>query len=224
MAEPAFTELAATADRIRQRLRRLHSTTGRPYLDQNLACVEILTYLHGHWLRPTDRLLLGLGIAGPAWYTTLWAFGQFSERQLQTLGHDGTTLAWQPAPRNHPALTAATGTPGHSLPVAVGLAYAQRQLRGAEGRVVCLLGTGDGQIGTLYEAAHWAGRRGLSNLRVLATADAGSNAAPWWQLAGFAVREVAAHDLAGLHTALNVEIDRPSCVLYHPGREGSGDA
>lgn len=225
---PDFAALEAMARKVRRRVLTMHFENRACHLGSSLSCVELLAYLYGTWLGPADRFVLSKGHAASALYATLWAHGIFSESQLRTYYREGTTLPAHPAPHIHPAIPAATGSLGHGLPIAVGMAYAHRRLRREGGRVACLLSDGECDAGPVWEAALFAGHHRLANLLVLIDANGlqgfGRTAdvldleplAAKWQAFGFRVAEVDGHDLQALHAAivsLQEGADRPCCVV-----------
>jgi transketolase len=207
-------DLETTAKTVRRKLVAMHYGARANHVGSGLSCVEILTYLYGAWLRPQDRFILSKGHAASALYATLWAKGLFSDSQLQTYYREGTTLPAHPAPRVHPAIPAATGSLGHGLPIAAGMAYANRHLAGGDGRVACLLSDGECNEGSVWEAALFAGHHRLANLVVLIDANGLQGfgrtedvlnlepLASKWRAFGFTVDEIDGHDLKQLGTAL----------------------
>ena len=70
------------------------------------------------------------------------------------------------------AIPAATGSLGHGLPIAAGLAYAHKYIHQTERRVACLVSDGECNSGSLWEAALFAGHHRLDNLTVIVDAAA----------------------------------------------------
>jgi transketolase len=188
------TELEAVAARIRGRLVGLSHASGAPHLGSSLSCVDILVALYWRVLRidaahpldlSRDRFILSKGHAAPALYTTLAYRSFFDEALLDTFAAPGGRLAEQPSPQCVPGVEAATGSLGHGLPVALGMALAA-DITGRDYRVFSLLSDGECNEGSVWEAAMMAPARGLE--RVTAIVDFNG-----WQATGRS-REVLALD------------------------------
>jgi transketolase len=96
----------------------------------------------------------------------LWSRGLLSEEDLRTFHADGTWLAGHPVPGWSAGIPVATGSLGHGLPIALGMALA-RKLNGEEGHVYCLTSDGEWQEGVMWEALIFWRHRGLRNITVL---------------------------------------------------------
>lgn len=113
-----------------------------------------------------DRLVLSKGHAANALYTVLAAGGYIAPQALRTFLQPESMLNGHPARNKIRAVEANTGPLGHGLPIAVGMAIAAR-LDGSTRRTFVLLGDGELQEGSNWEAFMTAGSRGLSNLVAL---------------------------------------------------------
>ncbi len=120
-----------------------------------------------------------------------------------------------------------TGVLGHGLPIAVGAALAAR-MRGESWRVFVLVGDGELQEGSNWEAAMTAHQYNLNNLVVIVDRNRIQQGdftestirmdpmAPKWSAFGFAVEEVDGHDhaaLLDLFWRIPLEQGRPTCVI-----------
>lgn len=114
-----------------------------------------------------DRLVLSKGHAANALYTTLAAGGYIAPEALRTFLQPGSMLNGHPARTKIRAVEASTGPLGHGLPIAVGMAIAG-DLAGSGRRTFVLLGDGELQEGSNWEALMTAGHRRLSRLVALA--------------------------------------------------------
>ncbi|MEN8209621.1 MAG: 1-deoxy-D-xylulose-5-phosphate synthase N-terminal domain-containing protein, partial [Candidatus Fermentibacteria bacterium] len=127
----------------------------------SFSSVEILVELYWNVMkiRPSepgwsgrDRFILSKGHACPALYSVLTRRGYFDPAELPTLRKLGSRLQGHPNMHVLPGLDASTGSLGQGLSIACGIAHGIR-LDGRESRVYCLLGDGELQEGSVWEAA-----------------------------------------------------------------------
>src|SRR5262249_48625209 len=135
-----------------------------------------------------DRFILSKGHAATALYATLAARGFFEESLLDTYNQDGGCLAEHPSLHCAPGVAAATGSLGHGLPLAVGMALAQRILS-VSCRFFVLMSDAECEEGTTWEAALLAPAQGVDNLVVLVDYNK-------WQATGRSNDIMALHPLA----------------------------
>ena len=110
-----------------------------------------------------DRFILSKGHAGAIVYASLAEKGFFSVEELETHYQDGSKLSGHVSHKGIPGVEFSTGSLGHGLPVAAGMAKAA-QLRGKEHRVFVLLGDGECDEGSNWEAMLFASHHKLKNL------------------------------------------------------------
>jgi transketolase len=176
-----------------------------------------------------DRFVMSKGHSSGVLYTTLAACGFFDAALLDTYMQPLSPLNGHPDRKKVPGVEANTGPLGHGLPIAVGMAIAAR-LDGSERRTFCLVGDGELQEGSNWEALMAGGHRGLDRLTVIvdrnglqqgASTEETSRLEPLADKArafGWAVAEVDGHDhaaLLDLFDGLPVEARRPSFVIAH---------
>jgi transketolase len=227
--------LRADALAIRRRFLRMHFEARAGHIGSGLSDIDILAYVYRVWLRrgqpgdqpgDDDRFILSKGHGASSLYATLHHFGILSDDALATYYKDGTRLPAHPAPRALAAIPAATGSLGHGLPIAAGMAYSFKHLVPGGARVACLLSDGECDEGSTWEGALFAGHHGLDNLVVVVDANGLQGFgrtedvlrlepfARKWESFGFAVAEVDGHDFAALHAGFTQPADgRPRCVI-----------
>lgn len=110
-----------------------------------------------------DRLVLSKGHAANALYTTLAVGGFIHPEALRTFLQPESMLNGHPARSKLTAVEASTGPLGHGLPIAVGMALAAR-MDGSSRRTFVLLGDGELQEGSNWEAFMTAGHQRLDHL------------------------------------------------------------
>lgn len=113
-----------------------------------------------------DRFVLSKGHAAPALYSVLAMKGYFPKEDLLTLRKIGSYLQGHPDMKHTPGVDVSTGSLGQGVSAAAGMALSAK-LFGDDFRVYTLLGDGEIQEGQVWEAAMFAGSKGLDNLVVL---------------------------------------------------------
>ncbi len=174
-----------------------------------------------------DRFILSKGHGVAALYATLAARGIMDPSYLAAYLDDGSPLAGHPARGSLPGIETSTGSLGHGLPMAVGLAWAAK-LSGAPSRVFVMQGDGEQQEGSVWEAAVLAARLGLDNLVVIVDInglqgyDRVNDLTPLelfgdkWRAFGWQIREIDGHDHEQINqvlTAIPFLPGKPSVVL-----------
>lgn len=231
-------EMHRIASLIRQDVIALSHKAGTPHLGSSLSCIDILTALYWSVMRVNpsepnqnerDRFILSKGHAALALYVTLAERGFFSKEVLNTYNCDGGRLAEHPGPGCVPGVEAATGSLGHGLPLGIGMALAARFKR-SPSRIFVLLGDGECNEGSVWEAAMMAPIHNLSHLAIIVDynkwqATARSNEtmclaplAAKWQAFGWETCEVDGHDIGQLVEVLHqvpTSSKKPLAIIAH---------
>ena len=225
------------ARRIRLHALRMCNLGGGSHIGSVLSCADILAVLYGAILRvdPSqprwpgrDRFVLSKGHACAGLYAALAERGFFPLVQLDTHYQNGSLLCGH-ASHKVPGVEVSTGSLGHGLSLASGMAYA-----GALGdrphRVFALLSDGECDEGSVWEAAMFAAHHRLKNLTVVVDYNRLQGLAqvcgvirlePFadkWRSFGWAVHEVDGHSHAALSAALSAVSSAPgppTCVIAH---------
>ena len=138
----------------------------------SLSCAEILTYLYFKQMNidpkdpkkaDRDRFVLSKGHAAPALYSVLATRGYFDEELLKTLRQPGSILQGHPDMKHIPGVDMSSGSLGQGISAAVGMALSAKHF-GDSFKVYTVLGDGELEEGQVWEAAMFAGNKGLSNL------------------------------------------------------------
>jgi len=166
----ADQELEALARRVREHCLRM-TAGGGCFVGAALSSVDLLVHLYSRVLDVApdrladparDYLLLSKGHDVPALYATLAELGYFPvERLREHLGPEGA-LYWHPS-RSMPGVEFHSGSLGHLLSVGIGIALDIR-LRGGTNRVFVVLGDGELDEGSVWEACLVAAAQRLDNL------------------------------------------------------------
>lgn len=110
-----------------------------------------------------DRVVLSKGHAGPGLYATLSERGYFPKEVLYTLNRPGTNLPSHCDMNKTIGVDMTAGSLGQGFSAAVGMALAGKIDR-KNYKVFAIVGDGESQEGQIWEAAMFAGSRGLNNL------------------------------------------------------------
>jgi transketolase len=175
-AKRNLEELDRIARTLRIRIIETSHRTGTPHLGSCLSCVDILTALYFHVLKidpstpaapQRDRFILSKGHGAPALFQVLAMRGFYPETLLENFGQDGSYFGEHPpTPAHLPGIEAATGSLGHGLSMAVGMALSARILR-RNHRVFVLLSDGECNEGTVWEAAMFAAAQKIDRLAII---------------------------------------------------------
>jgi transketolase len=159
----SWDELSTSA---KVRLLRMHYESGVGHIGGNLSCLDLLLTLHHRVLGPEDQFILSKGHAAGAHYVTLWTLGKLTDLDLTSFHKDGTRLSGHPPPLGIDSMLFATGSLGHGLSIAAGLALAKR-LQRKSGRVFCLTSDGEWNEGSCWEALIFARHHRIDNLTLM---------------------------------------------------------
>ena len=113
-----------------------------------------------------DYFILSKGHAGAGLYAALAESGFFDKKILLTHYKNGSILSGHVSHKTVPGVDVSTGSLGHGLSYSVGIAYALKK-NNKNNRVFCLLGDGECQEGSVYEAMILASQLRLNNLYIL---------------------------------------------------------
>jgi transketolase len=122
--------------------------------------LDVLWVLYDRVLGPHDRFLLSKGHGPAAYYAVLAAKGLIPVDALDGFGSFDSILGYHPDRMLVPAVEISSGSLGHGLPLAVGIALTGR-------RTFVLVGDGELDEGSNWEAVQWAGRIGLAGLTTI---------------------------------------------------------
>jgi transketolase len=145
----------------------LYKRANAGHIGTSLSCLEILVDLFFHRMKGDDALVLSKGHAAAALYTTLSLSGRLPEAELSSFYKEGTLLAAHPPCSGKiRAIPFGTGSLGHGLGLACGLALSQR-FTGKRCGVFAVLSDGDCNEGSTWEAVLFAAQHKLSSLTVV---------------------------------------------------------
>lgn len=172
-----------------------------------------------------DHFLLSKGHGPMAFYAVLAAKGFFPIDWLSSWGSFDSRLGLHPDRTLVPGVEISSGSLGHGLPMAVGLALGL-EARGRRGRVFCLVGDGELDEGSNHEAIALAGRLRVDRLTVVVVDNASSShgwpggIASRFGVEGWATTTVDGRDHLALESALAADLGSPSAVIATVTRKG----
>lgn len=166
-----------------------------------------------------DIFILSKGHGALGFYCVLARLGYFGVEETKTFGAYLSKYGCHPDRRKVPGVEASTGSLGHGIGIAVGMALAFR-LAGSARRVFALIGDGEANEGATWEAVMVAANLRLSNLTVLMDFNNSQVrslpiANPTERLAAFGCRahEVDGHDVDALKAAIAAPADTVRAVV-----------
>jgi transketolase len=211
---------------------------GASHVGSSLSMVELLAVLYGKILRfdpqvpnldSRDRFILSKGHGCAAYYAVLAEVGFFPVDWLDTFYRDGSLLAGHATHKGVPGVEISTGSLGHGLTVATGMALVAKRDH-KPWRVFCLLSDGECDEGSTWESVLFAPHNKLDNLTAivdynkiqsLGTVSGVMDLAPFadkWRAFGWSVHEVDGHDMDQVQSVLEGIPDisgKPTCVIAH---------
>ena len=222
--------LDARSRQFRKQIVKVLEAAGRGHVGSALSLVEILRVLYDDVLKydaanpkwpSRDRCILSKGHGCLALYVLLAEKGFFPEEELWKFCSADGLLGGHPE-IHIPGVEASTGSLGHGMSIGIGFALNAR-LERSDHRTFVIIGDGESNEGSIWEAALCAGKHGLDNLTVIidynkqqsygATHEV-QDMEPFgdkWRSFGFAVTEVDGHDVGQLRDAF-------SSVPFSPGK------
>lgn len=222
---------------FRREILEVLNQAGSGHPGGSLSAVEIFISLYfykmrhdprnPHW-EDRDRLIISKGHATPVTYVVLANCGYFPKDELKTYRKLNSRLQGH-VHAKVPGVEFNTGSLGHGLSVANGLAMGAKLLKKTF-KTYCLLGDGEIQEGSIWEAAMSAGHRKLDNLCAILDYNKVQENGPTneiknleplsskWKNFGWHALEVDGHNFSALIQALD-EADRvkekPTVIIAH---------
>ncbi len=214
------------------RLLQMHYESRVGHIGGNLSCLDLMLVLHHEILEPDDCFVLSKGHAAGAYYVTLWTLGKLHGEDLRLFHRDGTHLSGHPPSSGIEEILFGTGSLGHGLSLAAGLAKAKR-LKSEPGRVYCLTSDGEWNEGSCWEALIFCRHHDLDNLTILidlnglqgfgTTREVASldPLAEKFRAFGLATEEIDGHDPVSIRSALQARHVGLGVIIAHT-RKGCG--
>jgi transketolase len=208
--------MAPSCREIRRSILQASRASGHGHIPTSFSVVEMLcavyeTMKHDpanpQWPE-RDVFILSKGHAALGLYAVLAHYGYFPVDELKTFGAFQSRLGCHPDRFKVPGAEASTGSLGHGIALAVGMALAFK-LQNSSRRVFTLVGDGESNEGSVWEAVTVATHLQLKNLSILYDSNHSQvrslhipNPAERFAAFGCDTVEVAGHDLDALKAAL----------------------
>ena len=211
----SFADLKKLQGTLRLKILEMYFTANAGHIGCSLSCIDLMIGSLISHRKENEVFLLSKGHAAASLYACLHELGEISDEVLATYYQNGTTLPAHPAPNKIKGIPFATGSLGHGLPIASGIAQGNKILQNDEFTYV-LMSDGETNEGTTWEAAHYAVAKGLDNLIVMidknglqgfgntdevlgVSADKNK-----WEAMGFEVVEIDGHDVEEIYTQIDI--------------------
>ena len=161
--------------KLRRRIVLATLAANEGHIPSSFCVLEILWALYDRVLRvdpsnprgdDRDRFILSKGHASLALYAVLAEKGFFPSTDLERFATHDSPLGGHPDRLKVPGVEASTGSLGHGFPIGVGMALALRR-KGSASRVFVLVGDGEANEGTIWEAALLAAHHRLDNVTLI---------------------------------------------------------
>ena len=166
-------EILACKARIGAIIGTFNAKSGHP--GGSLSAADMFTYLYFKEMNvdpknpaweDRDRFVLSKGHCCPSLYAVLALKGYFDWEELTVLRHVGAMLQGHPDMKGTPGIDMSSGSLGQGISAACGMALAAK-IDQKDYRVYTVLGDGECEEGEVWEAAMFAGHKGLNNLTVI---------------------------------------------------------
>ena len=244
LSQQELGELTRLAAKIRRDIVDVTGWSGGAHVGGSLSMVDMLVLLYWKYLRvdparpdweDRDRFVLSKGHGGVGHAVVLANKGYFPMEDLKTFNETGSKLGMHLDGAKAKGVDASTGSMGHGLCQALGMALGARVLK-KDTRVFCIIGDGESNEGSIWEAAMAAAHYKTPNLIGLLdrnhymidgyTEDVMSlePLADKWRAFGWETRAVDGHDVAALAEAIEFAIawDKGPVMLLCDTVKGKG--
>lgn len=231
-------DLFRLAVRLRQHVLRMTNKAQASHIGSNYSAVELIAVLYKRILKynpelpnwpDRDRFILSKGHSCAVLYAALAECGFFPTDWLNTFCQNGSNLLGHISHTSVPGVEVSTGSLGHGLPIAAGMALAAK-LDGKPYRIFTLLGDGECDEGSIWEAALFAPQYRLDNLVIIIDYNKIQSLgftkdildleplADKWRAFGWNVQEIDGHNLQEIQDVLAKTpqvIGAPTCIIAH---------
>ena len=223
---------------IRSKILRMAFVAQAGHIASSLSIADILAVLYFGILKidpkeylneNRDRFILSKGHSVMALYAVLAEKGFFSEEEIENYCKDASKMPGHSTRNSIPGVEVSTGSLGHGLPITCGISL-NGKLDSKDYKVFVLMGDGEMQEGTTWEASLFASNHKLDNLTLIIdynklqlfgrTNDVLNlePLRPKLESLGWSVREIDGHNHLEIETALlkvPFEKQKPSCIIAH---------
>jgi len=238
MPELDAEQLKILATKIRAQVLKMTHRAKSSHVGSSLSIADLLAVLYGSILKinpknqnweERDRLVLSKGHACAGLYAVLAEVGYFPPENLETYYQNGSYLAGHITHTAVPGVEVSTGSLGHGLSIACGMALAGKQ-DAKNYRVFTILSDGECDEGSIWEAVLFAPHHHLDNLvaivdynkiQSIGRVEEVLNLEPLadkWKAFGWSVVEIDGHNFEEIQKTLGqvpFKSGKPSCIIAH---------
>lgn len=224
-----------TPKQIRKDILKMGWKSKASHLGSALSLVEILYALYfktAHFSKENindpnrDKIILSKGHGSAALYSVLNRLGIISDEQIETYSQNGGKLPCHIDMTTAPGLEASAGSLGHGAGIGVGMALANK-MDGKNGRIFVIVGDGEIQEGSVWEAIAYASTKKLNNFTLIVDFNGiqassfsnetinQQNLSTRLEAFGFDAYDVDGHNIDALTEALKKTTDKPTAIVAH---------
>ncbi len=227
-------ELISKSKEMRLNILDIAGKCENTHVPSAMSCCDIVTALYFHFMNydpenildeDRDRFILSAGHKSMVQYSALNMLGVIPDEMIDTIERYDSPLAGHPIYKKCPGVEASTGSLGHGLSIAAGMAEAAK-MDGKDYKVYCMVGDGESNEGSIWEAAMSAAKYRLDNLVMILDSNKMSAtypismSMPDYKAAlesfGFACREIDGNNMeevVGALETLPYEKGKPSAII-----------
>jgi transketolase len=215
MSDKNNSENILSARKIRQNILRASYEAGACHIGSALSCVEILMVLYSGILKEDDVFIFSKASGACTLYEILAEKGIIDRQEVSDY-----LKKYPLAGREVPGVIWSAGSLGHGLPIAVGMALADKKRK-----VYCLVSDGEMQEGTTWESALFANQYNLNNLTVIVDRNffqaCGKTEdilkleplAKKWEAFGWGTKTINGHSLVEIENSLKLLHKKPLLII-----------
>ncbi len=185
------------------------------HIGSSLSILDILISLYDNVMTENDTFILSKGHASLAIYAILLEKELISKEEFFGFCSFHSRLGGHPSSQKIKEIKISTGSLGHGLPFALGLALSKK-IKKENGNIYCLIGDGEANEGTIWESALLAGSLELNNLVCIMDFNKSGERAvklksgiDKFDSFGWSVNEVDGHNQSDVFNILNVDTVKP---------------
>jgi transketolase len=151
---------------MKENILKIAHISGEGHIASSFSILDILYVLYNQVKTEDDLFILSKGHASLALYAVLCQQGYYKLEDFISFGLFHSDFGGHPNRNKLKEIIASTGSLGHGLPIAVGIALSKK-IKGEKGKVFCLIGDGESNEGTIWESSLLAAQYKLDNLVVI---------------------------------------------------------
>ena len=236
LSEIELKELKEKAAKLRYDIVDVTFWAGGAHIGGAMSMVDIITILYNRFMKidstnpdleDRDRFVLSKGHCGVGLAPLLAEKGFFDKETLKTFNQFNSPFGMHLDSLKVRGLDASTGSLGHGLPIALGMALAAR-VKNLDYKTYCLLGDGEMNEGSNWEAIMATAHYNVTNLIPIVDFNKRmidgkvkdimsiDPLADKWKAFGFDVIEIDGHDFNQLNDAIekaHKAVDRPVVII-----------